>query len=318
MKRILIASALTLATLAAAEFPQAEISNGQIHAKLYLPDPERGYYQATRFDWSGVIASLEYKNHNYFGQWFEHYDPKIHDAITGPVESYGALGYEEAKPGGTFVRIGVGVLRKPDEKQINDFNTQAIVDSGKWTVRTGPEWVEFVQVIDDAASGYAYVYRKTVRLAKDKPEMVLEHSLKNTGKRRIETDVYQHNFFVIDGQPSGPDFVVKFPFEPRATLDLTGLAAIDGKQLVYLKELEKGQYIYTHLVGYGASAKDYDFRVENRKTGAGLRQVGDRPMSKLAFWSIRTTVCPEAFIDVKVEPGSEMNWQTSYEFYTLP
>src|SRR5882724_1754240 len=144
MKRILIASALTLATLAAAEFPQAEISNGLVHAKLYLPDPQKGYYQATRFDWSGVIASLEYKGHNYFGQCFEHYDPKIHDAITGPVESYGALGYEEAKPGGTFVRIGVGVLRKPDEKQINDFNTQAIVDSGKWTVRSGPEWVEFV------------------------------------------------------------------------------------------------------------------------------------------------------------------------------
>jgi hypothetical protein len=46
--------------------------------------------------------------------------------------------------------------------------------------------------------------------------------------------------------------------------------------------------------------------------------VGDRPMSKLAFWSSRTTVCPEAFIDVKVEPGSEMNWRTTYEFYTLP
>ncbi len=315
MKSILLA--LAVVSLTAAEIPQAEISNGLIHAKLYLPDAERGYYQATRFDWSGVIASLEYKNHNYFGQWFEHYDPKIHDAITGPVESYGALGYEEAKPGGTFVRIGVGVLRKPDEKQINDFNTQAIVDSGKWTVRTGPDWVEFVQELNDAASGYAYVYRKTVRLAKDKPEMVLEHSLKNTGKMRIQTDVYQHNFFVIDGQPSGPDFVVKFPFELRATRDLTGLAAVDGKQLVYLKELEKGQSIYTLIEGYGTSAKDYDFHVENRKTGAGLRQVGDRPMSKLAFWSIRTTVCPEAFIDVKVEPGSEMNWQTVYKFYTL-
>src|SRR5579862_2222134 len=316
MKSILLA--LAVVSLTAAEIPQAEISNGLVHAKLYLPDAQRGYYQATRFDWSGVIASLEYKNHTYFGQWFEHYDPKINDAITGPVESYGALGYEEAKPGGTFVRIGVGVLRKPDEKQINDFNTQAIVDSGKWTVRTGPDWVEFVQELNDAASGYAYIYRKTVRLTKDKPEMVLEHSLKNTCKKRIETDVYQHNFFVIDGQPSGPDFVVKFPFEPRATRDLTGLAAVDGKQLVYLKELEKGQSIYTLLEGYGTTAKDYDFHVENRKTGAGLRQVGDRPISKLAFWSIRTTVCPEAFIDVKVEPGSEMNWQTVYEFYTLP
>src|SRR5919206_893566 len=64
--------------------PQADIGNGEIRAKLYLPDAEHGYYRATRFDWSGVIASLEYKGHNYFGKWFEKYDPKIHDAILGP------------------------------------------------------------------------------------------------------------------------------------------------------------------------------------------------------------------------------------------
>ena len=53
-----ITFALLLARLAFAQFPQAEISNGQIHAKLYLPDPQKGYYRATRFDWSGVISSL--------------------------------------------------------------------------------------------------------------------------------------------------------------------------------------------------------------------------------------------------------------------
>src|SRR3954469_11667257 len=93
--------------------PQASISNGEIHAKLYLPDAAHGYYQGLRFDWSGVVASLEYKNHNYFGVWFPEYDPKRHDAITGPVEEFGGdeggLGYNAAKPGDTFVKIGVGV-----------------------------------------------------------------------------------------------------------------------------------------------------------------------------------------------------------------
>src|ERR1043165_8110742 len=94
-----------LGTLAAAEFPQADISNGVVKAKLYLPDAQKGYYQGTRFDWSGVIPSLEYKGHNYFGQWFEKYDPKIHDAIMGPVEEFlsppnrTGLGYDEAKTG---------------------------------------------------------------------------------------------------------------------------------------------------------------------------------------------------------------------------
>ena len=47
-------------TLPAADFPQAQITNGLIQVKLYLPDPKNGYYRATRFDWSGEIASLHY------------------------------------------------------------------------------------------------------------------------------------------------------------------------------------------------------------------------------------------------------------------
>ena len=30
--------------------PMAEITNGMVHARLYLPNAERGYYRATRFD----------------------------------------------------------------------------------------------------------------------------------------------------------------------------------------------------------------------------------------------------------------------------
>ena len=91
---------LSFHNLTAAEFPQAEISNSRVRAKLYLPDAQNGYYRGTRFDWSGVIASLECDGHSYFGKWFERYDPKLHDAITGPVEEFftngAGLGYDEA------------------------------------------------------------------------------------------------------------------------------------------------------------------------------------------------------------------------------
>jgi hypothetical protein len=49
----------------AQEIPQAVISNGLITAKLYLPDSSHGYYRATRFDWSGVMPSLEHDGHQY-------------------------------------------------------------------------------------------------------------------------------------------------------------------------------------------------------------------------------------------------------------
>jgi len=111
----------------AAEFPQAEISNGQIAAKMYLPDAKDGYYRSTRFDWSGAIYSLQYKGHEFYGTWYDRIDPKVINwvhqrqeivsgpcsALCGPVNEFQTpLGWNEAKPGETFIKIGVGVLRK--------------------------------------------------------------------------------------------------------------------------------------------------------------------------------------------------------------
>jgi hypothetical protein len=311
---------LLLCAVVQAQPPQAEISNGLVRAKLYLPDPEKGYYRGTRFDWSGVIASLEFKGHNFFGQWFEKYDPKLHDAITGPVEEFlsgdSSLGYEGASPGESFVRIGVGSVKKSDRSPYQRFHTYDIADSGKWSIRRGPDWIEFSHELSDTA-GYSYVYRKTVRLTAGKPELALEHSLRNTGRKRIQTSVYNHDFFMLDGLPTSPDVVVRFPFEPRAKSSFGALAAIRGRELVYLKELEGRETVFSELEGFGTTASDFDFRIENRRTGVGVRQTGDRPISKVVFWSPRTTVCPEAYIDLNVEPGQETHWRISYEFYEL-
>jgi hypothetical protein len=321
---ILVTITLALSTLTAADPPQAEISNGSIKAKLYLPDATNGYYRGTRFDWSGVIASLEYQGHNYFGVWFRRYDPKINDAITGPVEEYrtgeSALGYADAKPGENFVRIGVGLVKKPgDETAYKQFrNDYEIVDNGKWTVKTAPDSVDFTHEVADPVSGYGYVYKKTIRLAKGAPHMVIEHSIRNTGKKVIETNVYNHEFFVIDDQPSGPDFTVKFPFDVKASANLNGLAEVSGKELHYLKELPQGPQVHSELTGFGDTAKDFDFRVENHKTGASVHVTGDHALSKIDFWSPRATVCPEAYIDLKIEPGKETHWQLNYDFYVLP
>jgi hypothetical protein len=310
-----------LCLLFAAGFPQAEISNGVLKAKLYLPDAQNGYYQGTRFDWAGQIPSLEFAGHQFFGQWFDKYDPKIHDAIQGPVEEFLTnrlgLGYNEAKAGENFVKIGVGAIRKPEERAFRQFSTYEIADNGKWEVKRGADFVEFTQTLGDT-NGYAYVYRKTVRLASARPVMVLEHSLRNTGRKTIETSVYEHNFYMIDNQPTGPDYVVKFPFDVRATADLKGAAETRGKEFVYLRDLPKGPQVATDLTGFGPAASDYDIRVENRAAGVSVRQTSDRPISRLYLWSIRSTVCPEAYIDMRIEPGQEFTWNISYEFYTLP
>jgi hypothetical protein len=305
----------------AAEPPQVQIASSSVRAAIYLPNAEDGYYRATRFDWSGVIANLEWNGHSYFGKWFDGYDPKIHDAIMGPVEEFltggAGLGYAEAKVGEGFVKIGAGVLRKPEEPAFRQFSTYEFLDHGKWTVNHGADWIEFTQQLA-GPNGYAYVYSKTLRLAKDKPVLEIAHSLKNTGRKAIETSVYEHDFYMLDGQPTGPDFTVKLPFPLKAVSDLKNLAEIRGKQLAYLAALQPGQTVMTELLGYSPKSSDYDIRVENGKTGAGVRQTADRPISKLVLWSIKTTVCPEAYIHLRVEPGRKSTWRIAYEFYTAP
>jgi hypothetical protein len=246
------------------------------------------------------------------------------------------------KPGETFVKIGIGVLKRPDEPQYTFSNPYELLETGKWSVRKGADFVEYRHELADPKSGYAYVYTKTVRLTPGKPEMTIEHTLKNTGTKAIDTNVYNHGFFMLDSQPTGPDFTVTFPFDVKATRDRNGLAEAKGKQIVYLKTLQEnaiangapapapgaapggpgrgGRRAASTLVeGFSMTdPKDFDIRVENHKTGAGVRITGDHPLWRINFWSIRTTVCPEAYVEVKADPGKEMSWRLTYDFYSLP
>lgn len=318
----LVGAFLAAAALAAADFPEAKISNGPVQAKLYLPDPVKGYYRGTRFDWTGVIASLKYKGHEFVGQWFDNYNPRLHDAILGPVEEFrsngdSALGYDEAKPGDAFVRIGVGAVKRDGSGPYEMFKTYEIVDSGKWSKRQAKNWIAFTHELNNV-NGYGYRYTKTVRLEPGRAVLVLEHTLQNTGRKPIQTVQYNHNFFVFDSMYSGPGVVVKFPFAPKAQRDLKGLIEIQGDNLVYVKEPAKGESVFSEIEGFGNSPSDYDIRIEHGKAGTGVRILSDQPVAKLNFWSIRTTVCPEPFVSFTVEPGQEKTWKVTYDLYLLP
>lgn len=320
MKQLIIATLATLGlgatTMPLAEWPQAELSNGLVQTTLYLPDEQTGYYQGTRFDWAGAFKNLTYKGHNFIEQWFENYDPKLHDAINGPAEEFVPLNYAEAKAGETFVKIGVGSLRKPDDKPYAFARNYEVADYGKRKIKKHKDRIEFIHELT-GPNGYGYVYRKTVRLTKGKPELVLEHRLKNTGKRPIQTSTYDHNFFIIDNQPTGPTVNVQFPFDVKAEgRGFGSLIQPEGSRLVYARNLEKKEQVFSAgLQGLTASANDYDIRIENMKTGAGIHIKGDKPLEKLVYWACATTSCPEPYIRLEAAPGQEIRWTITYEFY---
>ena len=311
-----LAVMVTLTGMRSARPPETSITNGMLDVRIYLPDAINGYYRGTRFDWAGVIPSLRYKGHEYFGQWFDNYNPTTHDAIMGPVEEFAPLGYSEAKTGDPFVKIGVGRLTKASNRQYTFHTNYAVVDAGKWKIKKKSDKVEFTHTVQD--NDYGYEYTKTVSLSKGKPEMVLTHQLKNKGKQPMQTTVYNHNFFVIDKEPTGPNYRVTFPINNLSATGGKGVGDIvklQENQIRYLRSLAKGEQGYFPDLAGGVNMP-YDIKVENIKTGAGVQIKGDRAISKMAYWSSPTTVCPEPFININLEPGKTFTWQIAYQFYT--
>jgi hypothetical protein len=329
---LLLALLIDSPRIPAAGCPEAAITNGLITAQMYLPDPKNGCYRSTRFDWSGAVYSLRYKGHDFYGTWYDRIDPKVINwvfegndivsgpcsGLAGPVEEFQTvLGWDDAKPGGTFIKIGVGVLRK-GEGNYNRYVPYDVLNPGKWSVAKHRDSVEFRQALSDPTSGYAYVYQKTVRLVAGRPEMVIEHRLKNTGRREIKSEMYNHNFVVLDKQPPGPDFTIRVPFEIKATRFNKDLTDIRGNEIVYQKPLAEKDEAVVMFQGMSNSPSDAEVIIENRKAGAGMRITGDHPLIREMLWSIRTVLAVETYVGIDIQPGSEFTWNNRIEYYTIP
>jgi hypothetical protein len=308
--------------------PHVALKQGRLAAKVYLPDPDKGFYRGTRFDWTGQVGSLIYGGQEFYGPWFDRVAPDVRDfqfgdllvagpasAITGPVEEYDPIGYDEAAPGGTFVKIGIGVLRKPDGKPHDHYRIYPIVDGGTRGMHKTANGITFTQDVRDAASGYGFSYVKQVELAPG-GVMRIRHTLINTGARRFATTVYDHNFLRLAKGNEG--LVVTLPFAIKAdTAPPPELAKIEGNRLVYQRALTGKERVSFAVTGYGDTAADYDFRVTDSQDGASVRMQGDQPLARIFLWSIRSVMALEPYIAIDLPPGAAKSWTYTYT-YTAP
>ena len=136
-----------------------------------------------------------------FGPWKPTHDPAHSDDIVGPAEEFGMaapLGYAAAKPGETFLKIGVGELIKPaGETDYRFYHDYAFAKPGTWDVKVEPTQVTFTQVLA-AANGYAYEYVKRVEVtpgrAGGQGGFRLVHALTNRGRQPITNRCVQSQF----------------------------------------------------------------------------------------------------------------------------
>jgi hypothetical protein len=310
-----------------ASSPSIVLDNGTLRAVVRPPDLQKGFYRGTRFDQAGVITSLKAGSTEFYGPWFERTAPEVLDytyvggdlvagpdsAISGPVEEFAPLGFQP-KPG-LFVKIGVGVLRQPDDLPYDHYRHYQIANPGRRQTISSSHSVTFTQKLSGA--GYAYDYEKTITLVPGSNRMQIDHVLKNTGATPIDTTVYDHNFLRL--VPGNSDIRVSFPFTIHADLahaanpppaDLIGF---QGNSLVYLRRMKNKERLSFSITGFGDTADDYDIRIDG-PTGAAVRIKGNAPITKINIFSVDRVQAVEPYIAIHVPPGNEQRWRYTYEF----
>ena len=306
--------------------PHRDISNGIVSAKVYLPG-EGGFYRGTRFDRTGVVTHATYKGHDFGEPWFSSYSPHVRDfmwkdhqvtvstvsAAVGPAEDFQPAGFDEAGNGGSFLKIGVGVMKRTNDTY--DFvHAYPVVNEGSRSESHTRDSVRMTHTIADKASGYGYSYVKTVRMVPGKAQMTIEHVLKNTGKKPIVTTVYCHNFLTLS--PGNENVTITAPFAIKADKPFEpGTAAVDGKTIKYLRAIPEGEAVTSPISGFGDQVSDYDFTVQNTATGFGQRIRADQPLARINFWSIRTNVSWEPYIAIAIKPGETKRWTYTYDYF---
>jgi hypothetical protein len=189
--------------------------------------------------------------------------------------------------------------------------TYKILDHGTWKVDQGKDWIEFThELISDF--GYGYIYTKRIKLKNS--GFTIEHRLQNTGEKAIETDQFNHNFFMIDGEKSGTAFNISFPYSISTDADLKGYMEIKDKDLYFIKDIVKDN-VFMVLEGYSREVADHKVTVVNKKSGAGVTFTVDKPLFRMVFWACETTLSPENFIYLSVEPGEKDNWVSEYSLF---
>jgi len=299
------------------DHPTAYLTNGAVDLVIFLPDAANGYYRSSRFDWAGLIACASYRGHTYFGEWFHDYDPMVNDAVTGPVEEFRAedgkeLGYADAVAGGEFVKPGVGVLRKTADEPYRFGTVYPIVDHGRWKVKVKDRSVIFTQRLE-SKTGYAYEYTKVLELDANDPVFRLRHSLRNLGKKPIETNVYDHDFFMLDHKPVGSQNLVTLGFTPTLKKPLGDAADVHGNVIAFTRTPDREHAAQGYLGGYSGKQGEYRVEVTDRESGVGILQSSDAPISRAYFWSTATTICPELYIPIRVAPGDSQRWEIRYQ-----
>ena len=281
------------------------------NVEILVDLPNEGY-QLSRFDWTGKITTVKFKdmmvsgvertdvsNAIDFGKGFYN-----EFGITNPV------GFEETKIGGWFHKIGVGLLKKSDDKY--GFHKKYEIEPGSFATDIKKESVQLT-CTSEVMNGYGYQLIKIIKLLND--GFVIYYKLENTGTKTIETDEYNHNFLSLDWDIIGKNYKLKFPFILNS-LKFDEKLNEEEKVMILGREISftgtpKEQFFFSNI--NGSERLKAGWELINHEKKLIIQEIVDFKTNKVNLWGWTHVISPEIFFKINLKPNQTTEWSRTYK-----
>ena len=273
-------------------------------------------YKGSRFDWSGKISSIRFKDLplttvedtipkdvNFLGKGLYN-----EFGITNPV------GYNETPKGGWFHKIGVGLLKKEHKQYL--FHRKHVIRPAHFDI-TYEDRKIIIICKSELLNGYSYILKKEISISEN--SFTINYFLHNTGEKKIITDEYVHNFMAINNTLIDKDYELKFPFPINPslfdeTVNSENKVEIGLDNITFNKTPEK-QFFFSNLTG--GKELQAEWILTNLKANVGIKEIGSFKTEKINVWGWKHVISPELFFKISVDPKKIIEWSRKFEVFKI-
>jgi hypothetical protein len=303
-------------------------------------------YAGTRFDWTAFITQVTLDGTHTFCVP-ESLEPGQGTGGIGLCNEFGIrvpIGYDDARPGDRFPKLGIGLLVRPDEAPYRFARPYEIAERFPVHIEATAGEVRFV-VDPLECRGYAARLEKTVTVRGSQLEIA--YRLENVGQQPLRTTEYCHNFCGIDGHSMGPDYTLRMPYpiqfeSPPPAMLRQALPGVLRKVTPdwLLVQLVKGMLrrggnvlvvegndlslnvvperpFFRLLLGH-SQTKQAQWELVHTPSGVRMREFDDFSPLRVVLWGTTHVISTEVTIEIDLQPGETQTWSRRYEFLSHP
>jgi hypothetical protein len=285
--------------------------------KIEIDEPGKPYIKS-RFDWTGKITQVLFDNKYTFCT--VEVPENLNLALDGQglYNEFGIaepIGFEDCAVGELFPKIGVGLLKRPDEKPYNFFREYEVE---KFDVQINTSETEAVFITNPKnCRGYAIRLTKKFSLLENK--LIIDYKLENTGSKAISTTEYCHNFIAVNHARMCEDYILKFPFRinPKRFEEIVNpdkAIQFDTNCLKFVSDTEQ-QFFFSPFINDTDTKEQWES--VHTGYGVGVREITDFVPLKINVWGWKHVISPETFYQIKLNGNQKSTWKRIYEFFYL-